>query len=100
MVQIRSHADGATVAVRAKPGAKKDAVLGERAGALLVSVTAPAQDGRANDAIVELLAARLGARRSQLDLVSGRTSRDKVILVRGATVEQLAAAVSGISPTT
>jgi uncharacterized protein len=99
MVQIRPHADGATISVRAKPGAKTDAVLGERAGALLVSVTAPPQDGRANDAVLKLLADRLGVRRSHLTLLTGQTSRDKVVLVRGATAELLSAVVSGNSPT-
>lgn len=98
MIQVRSHADGATLAVRARPGAKQDAVLGERAGALLVSVTAPPEDGRANDAVVELLADWLNVRRSQLALVAGPTNRSKVVLVRGTTAEHLAEVVAAKLP--
>jgi hypothetical protein len=94
MIWLQPHADGATIAVRAQPGAKKTAVLGEHSGALKVAVTAPPQDGRANDALVEVLREWLGVRRSAVRLVSGRASRDKVFLVRGLTVEQLGALVA------
>lgn len=93
-VTISTHADGATIAVRAQPGAKKSAVLGEQATALKVAVTAPPEDGRANDALVELLRDWLGVKRSQLELLSGRTNRNKVFLVRGLTAEELTAIVS------
>ena len=51
-ITITPHAEGATLAVRAQPGARKNAVLGEQAGALKVAVTAPPEDGRANAALV------------------------------------------------
>lgn len=89
MIAVTAHAEGATVAVRAQPGARKTAVLGEQAGALKVAVTAPAEDGRANDAVVEVLKGWLGVKRSQVELLSGRTNRNKVFLIRGVTAEQL-----------
>src|SRR6516162_7511972 len=94
-ITITLRPEGATVAVRAQPGARKNAVLGEQAGALKVAVTAPPEDGRANDALVEVLKDWLGVRRSQVELVSGRTHRNKVFLVRGVTAEQLTVLVSG-----
>jgi uncharacterized protein (TIGR00251 family) len=94
MIEVRPHAEGATLAVRAQPGARKNAVLGEQAGALKVAVTAPPQDGRANAAIVEVLRDWLGVKRSQVELVSGQAHRNKVFLVRGVTVEQLVALVT------
>lgn len=93
MIAIRPHTNGATVAVRAQPGARKNAVLGEHAGSLKVAVTAPPEDGRANEAILDVLAEALGVKRSHLELVSGHTHRNKVILVRGLTVEELATLV-------
>ena len=45
-ITITPHAEGATLAVRAQPGARKNAVVGEQAGALKVAVTAPPEDGR------------------------------------------------------
>jgi uncharacterized protein (TIGR00251 family) len=95
-VQIRPHAEGATLAVRAQPGAKKAGVKGERAGALVVAVTAPPEDGRANDALVEVLKDWLGVKRSQVELIAGKTNRNKVFLVRGSTAEALTAAVEAV----
>jgi uncharacterized protein (TIGR00251 family) len=94
MIAVAPHAEGATVAVRAQPGARKTAVLGEQAGALKVAVTAPPEDGRANAALVEVLKDWLGVKRSQVELVSGQTHRNKVVLIRGVTAEQLTALVA------
>jgi uncharacterized protein (TIGR00251 family) len=58
-----------------------------------VSVTAPPEDGRANDAVLALLREAFGLSRSQLALLSGQTNRNKVVLVRGLTAQQLIALV-------
>ena len=89
MIAIQPHPEGATLAVRAQPGAKKNAVLGERAGALKVSVTAPPEDGRANAALVEVLKEWLDVKRSQVELLSGKSNRNKVFLIRDISVERL-----------
>jgi len=87
---IQPHPEGATLAVRAQPGAKKDAILGRHGDALKVAVTAPAEDGRANAALVECLKNWLGVKRSQVELLSGQKNRQKVFLIRGLTPEELA----------
>jgi len=89
VIEIRAHAEGSLLAVRAQPGARKPGVLGEHAGALKVAVTAPPEDGRANEAITELLREWLGLKRSQVELASGATNRSKQFLIRGVTVEAL-----------
>lgn len=91
MVNLTPHAEGTLVAVRAQPGARKNAVGGEHAGALKVAVTAPPEDGRANAAIVELLREWLGLRRSEVELASGATSLNKQVLVRGRAPADVAA---------
>ena len=96
-VTITPHAEGATLALRVQPKAKRNAVLGEQAGALKVSVTAPPEDGRANEAVIALLREELHLQRSQVALISGQTNRNKVVLVRGVTPEQLAARIEGLS---
>jgi uncharacterized protein (TIGR00251 family) len=88
-ITISPHADGATLSVRAQPGARRNAVLGEQAGALKVAVAAPPEDGRANAALTELLRDWLGLKRSQVELIGGATSRNKTVLVRGLTAEGL-----------
>ena len=90
---IQAHPEGATLAVRAQPGAKKDAVLGRHGEAVKVAVTAPPEDGRANAALVEYLKSWLRVKRSQVELLSGEKNRNKVFLIRGLTVEELAARV-------
>lgn len=87
---IQPHAEGATLALRVQPKAKRNAVLGEQAGALKVSVTAPPEDGRANEAVLALLREEYDLQRSQVELLSGQTNRNKVVLVRGVTPRQLA----------
>ena len=90
-VTITAHADGAILAVRAQPGARKNAVAGEHGGALRVAVTAPPEDGRANAALVEVLCEWLGVKRSQVELIAGQTNRNKVFLIRGVTADALTA---------
>ena len=94
MIAITPHSEGALLAVRAQPGAKRNAVLGEQAGALKVAVTAPPEDGRANAAIVEVLRDWLGVKRSQVELAGGLTNRNKTILIRGVTLEELSKLVT------
>jgi uncharacterized protein (TIGR00251 family) len=72
---------GITFSIRVTPRAKRNQVVGVANGALKVSVTAPPEDGRANDAVIELLAAWLGIKRRQIEIVSGATNRNKVIRV-------------------
>jgi len=77
---ILALADQGRLAVRATPNASADAVLlPEDGGALRVRVTAPPEDGRANEAILALLAKALGQPRSSLELLRGATGRDKLI---------------------
>jgi uncharacterized protein (TIGR00251 family) len=95
-IAITPHAEGATLALRVQPKAKRNAVLGELAGVLKISVTAPPEDGRANDAVIALLREAFNLQRSQVVLVSGQTNRNKVVLIRGVTPTQLAALIEGI----
>ena len=69
---------------------------GELAGALKVAVTAPPEDGRANEAVIALLREEFKLQRSQVVLLSGQTNRNKVVLIRGVTPAQLATMIEGI----
>jgi uncharacterized protein (TIGR00251 family) len=89
MIVITDHAEGCVLPVRAQPGARRSGVQGEQAGALKIAVTAPPQDGRANEALVEELREVLGIRRSQVELIGGATGRDKRFLIRGIAREEL-----------
>jgi hypothetical protein len=89
MIAITDHAEGCVLLVRAQPNARKPGVQGEQAGSLKVAVTAPPEDGRANKALVEVLREALGVRRSQVELLSGETSREKRFLIRGVGRNEL-----------
>jgi uncharacterized protein len=69
------------VALRVKPGASRPRVGGSHGSALVVAVSARAVEGRATEAALVAVAEALGVRRSAVRLVTGRTSRDKVIEV-------------------
>jgi uncharacterized protein (TIGR00251 family) len=73
----------ARIAVRVQPRAKRDEVAGERGGALLVRVTAPPVEGKANDAVRRLLAKRLGIAPARVTVVRGASARDKVVEIDG-----------------
>jgi uncharacterized protein (TIGR00251 family) len=56
---------------------------------LKVAVTQVAEKGKANEAIIKTLAKCLGLPRSHVELVSGTASREKKVLIRGVTIEDL-----------
>jgi uncharacterized protein len=82
---IQPSAEGVSFPVRAQPRAKRNAVGEVTAGALKVYVTAPPEDGRANDAVVEVIADWLGVKRRQVAILTGATNRNKIVRVTGVT---------------
>lgn len=74
---------GPTYSVRVKPGASRTRVGGGYGDppALVVAVSAPAVDGRANDAVVAALADALDLRRADIAIVSGHTARSKGVRI-------------------
>ncbi len=89
MIDIAPHAEGCILPVRAQPGARKQGIVGEYDGALKVAVHAPPERGKANKAIIEVLAKALGVSRSQIELLSGQISQDKRFLIRRFEAEWL-----------
>jgi uncharacterized protein (TIGR00251 family) len=86
---VRAHDGGVRVSVRVQPRASREAIRGIRNGALEVSLTAPPVDGKANAALLALLADRLGVPRRAVSLVRGDTGRDKLVAVEGISVESV-----------
>jgi uncharacterized protein (TIGR00251 family) len=76
------------VAVRVQPGASREGVVGPYGDAVKIALTAPAVDGKANDALVRYLAAVLGVPRMSVEIASGLLSRSKVVRVLGITAEE------------
>ncbi len=80
---IQNSPDGAVVAVRVIPRARKSELAGTREGALLVRLAAPPVEGAANEALVEFLARLLGVPRRAVRLVSGDRQRNKRVQIAG-----------------
>jgi len=89
MIDLTVHPDGVLVAVRAQAGARTNAIRGIHSGMLKIAVTQIAEKGKANEALAETLAKGLGLKRSQVELASGATSREKKFLIRDVTVGDL-----------
>lgn len=83
----------ADIAVRLQPRAKRTEVVGERGGAIVIRVTAPPVDGKANAALCAFVAKAVGVSASAVEIVRGQTSRDKLIRVMGASEDAVRAAL-------
>jgi uncharacterized protein (TIGR00251 family) len=101
---LREAADGVRVAVRLSPRARADRLdgverLADGTPVLKVSVAAPPADGRANDALLQLLAREWRLPRRDLALVGGLKSRAKLVRVAGdgaALLRRLGAALAAL----
>ena len=85
--------DSAEVPVRLVPHARANEISGERNGVLLVRVTAPPVDGRANAALCRLIAKRARVGMRSVSVVRGASSREKVVRVEGISSDDLRAAL-------
>ena len=90
-----SHAD-VRFAVRLTPRAAVDRVEGVIDGVLRARVGAPAVEGAANNALIRLIAEELGVPRSDVRIVAGATSRQKLVVVDGGDVEAIVARWPGL----
>jgi len=79
----------ATIAVKIHPRSKRNAITGKIGDVLKVDLTAPPVEGRANEACIEFLADLLRLARSSMTIVSGKTSRSKVIRVAGLSQDEV-----------
>ena len=80
-VWARRVTGGWALAVRVQPGARRSEVVGPLGEVLRIKVAAPAHDGKANAELVRFLAEVLHVPRRSVQILRGRTSRSKVVLV-------------------
>jgi uncharacterized protein YggU (UPF0235/DUF167 family) len=83
VIELAAHAEGVILPVKAEPGSRHQGIRGEHAGALKVAVRQAAEKGKANQALIETLAAELGLKKQQIELLSGATGGRKRFLLRG-----------------
>ena len=83
MLKITKTNAGATFRVRVEPGASKNEIMGVQEDALKIRINAAPVKGKANKALIDFLAEKLEVRKSEVEIMSGHTSRIKKIRVLG-----------------
>ena len=81
---------GVEFSVKVVPGGSRDEIAGMLGDALKIKVSAPAEGGKANRAVCELLASELGIPPRDVTVISGHTRPQKRIAIRGVTIDQVA----------
>ncbi|HJQ70953.1 MAG TPA: DUF167 domain-containing protein [Blastocatellia bacterium] len=93
MVEV-SEKDGAAIfRVRVQPRASRTEVAGEHAGAIKLRIAAPPVDGKANDECVRFLARLLEVPPRTIEIISGDSSRDKIIRVQNTNADRVRSAL-------
>jgi uncharacterized protein (TIGR00251 family) len=82
------------LSVHVQPGARTSEVVGRHGDALKLRVAAPPEDGKANRAVVALVAQTLGVGAGDVELVSGASSRRKRIKVTGLSLDVVSACLA------
>ena len=75
----------AVIQLRIQPRASKNEIVMMENGGIKVRLTAPPVDGAANEALVKFLAAVFSVAKSNVEIVSGHTSREKIVRISGIT---------------
>ena len=69
--------------LRVSPGARRNELVGRHGEGWKIRVAAPPEGGRANDAVLDLLARKLSLPRQSLSIVSGQAAREKIVQMEG-----------------
>jgi len=88
LVKITAKDSGIGFAVRVQPRASRNGVAGEIDGALKIRLAAPPVDGEANEELIRFLAKLFAVSRQQVTIVSGQTSRNKMIRIEGKELDE------------
>jgi uncharacterized protein YggU (UPF0235/DUF167 family) len=95
-VLVVAAADGVRLQLRVKPGGRSDRLVGPHDGALKLEVRAAPERGRANDAVVRLLAGALGVGRADVEVTAGAAGRGKVVSVSGLSAVDVARRLAAV----
>lgn len=92
---IRTDGDGVILTLHIQPGARKTGIAGQHGDALKIRLAAPPVDGKANAALIDFLARKLGAGKAAVSLVAGDASRSKRVRIGGIDIGQARALLAG-----
>jgi uncharacterized protein len=88
LIKLAAKEGGVTFAVRVQPRASKSGVAGELGGVLKLKLAAPPVDGEANEELIRLLAKLFDAPRQRIAILSGQTSKNKVVSIGGISIDE------------
>lgn len=89
MVRLTEKDGSVYFAVRVVPRASRSEIVGELDGAVKVRLSAPPVDGAANEELIKLFAKRLRTAKSNIEIVSGQTSKAKQLRIAGVAAVEL-----------
>jgi uncharacterized protein (TIGR00251 family) len=95
MLRVTEREGAVLIDIAVKPRSAREAVGPERGDRLIVSVNAPPVDGKANEAVIRVLAATFGVPRSAVTIVRGATGKKKTVRIVGIAAEQVARVAGG-----
>lgn len=94
MIEFNQKDNAVSFKVRVQPRASRTEVAGEHAGAIKLRIASPPVDGKANEECRRFLARLVGVSASSIEIVSGDSSRDKIIRVHNVSAERVREALS------
>lgn len=97
MIEVVEKDGAVSFRVRVQPRAARSEVVGEHNGALKLRLHAPPVDGKANEECRRLIAKLVGVSPSEVEIISGQSSKDKVIAVRRVTAAHIRQFLAGES---
>jgi uncharacterized protein (TIGR00251 family) len=91
--------EGTRLRLRVAPGSRRPGIAGRHGEGWKVRVAQPPEHGRANDAVVALLAETLELPRTAVSIVSGHAGRDKIVALEGIDPAETERRLAGRSTT-
>lgn len=85
--------EGVRITVKVIPKSSRSEILAPRNNALVVKLTSPPVDGKANKDLIRMIAKTLGVPQSSVEILKGHTSRDKILIARDVSVSEVNAAL-------
>ncbi len=97
MIDIIETDSGVTISLKVQPNAKKNAIIGEHGNLLKIAVTAVPEKGKANKAVIDMLAKKLKIKKSRVSVVAGLTTREKKVYLEGISLDNFKLILSNLN---
>ena len=94
MLDLKEKDGAVTLRIRVQPRARRTEIIGEHAGALKLKIAAPPVDGKANEECRRFLAKLLDVSTGSIEIISGESSREKVVRIDNTSAERIITALS------